>query len=97
MDCIFRWHNTLLVFLPVLPLFLLSLITYKLRDEVFIRWMKFARWWVPMTMFFILIAPGVSGGLAPLDKGRVGFFFSLLFLVISLVLIAWKWFVLRGK
>lgn len=38
----------LFTFAPLAFLFLLSLITYRMKDEVFRAWWRFARWWVPV-------------------------------------------------
>lgn len=75
-----------------LPLFLLSLITFKMRSEVFSAWFKFTRIWVPLSIFLVLISPEYSHGLIPLDKGTVSLAFSALFLVISLFIIFIKFF-----
>lgn len=39
-----------------------SLITYKMRDEIFHTWMRFTYWWVPISVFLILITPESHGG-----------------------------------
>ena len=76
--------NVMVIFYPVFPLFLLSLIAYVLRDEVFRAWIKFVYIWIPMTMFLILIAPEYGNAFMPIVKGTVAAFFSLLFILISL-------------
>lgn len=45
--------------------FLFSLITYKLPDLVFTRWWRFTRWFIPLAMFLVLIAPGGGGDAIP--------------------------------
>jgi hypothetical protein len=50
----------LLYSIPVL--FLLSLITYKMRDEVFHAWWNFARWWVPVIIVATLLLNSASDG-----------------------------------
>lgn len=89
-----RAHDdTLMIFsLTFLPIFLLSLITYKMRDEVYRAWFKFARIWVPLSIFLILISPEYGHSLFPIDKGRVSLTMSVLFLLISLILIVIKYF-----
>ncbi|OGG40588.1 hypothetical protein A2118_03155 [Candidatus Kaiserbacteria bacterium GWA2_50_9] len=83
-------------FFPVIPLFVLSLITYKMRDEVYRAWLRFAQVWVPLSMLFIFLAPEyTSDWMFPVVKGTVAFFSSLLFLIISLIIIAWKYFTTR--
>lgn len=79
-----------------LPLFLLSLVVYKMRDEIFAAWINFAKWWVPLSVLAVFVAPTYSHDwMFPLDKGRVSLGMSILFLLISLILITWKWFTLR--
>ena len=79
-----------------LPFFLLYLITYKLREEIYIAWFRFASWWIPLSMLLTLIAPSQSHDwMFPIDKGRVSFFMSLFFALISLILIVYKFFILK--
>ena len=49
-----------LFFTPAL--LLLSLITYKMRDEVFRAWWRFARWWVPVIIVVTLLLENAGGG-----------------------------------
>lgn len=42
-------------------LFLLSLITYKMRDEVFRAWWSFVRWWVPVIIVTTLLLNSAGG------------------------------------
>ncbi len=79
----------LLIFLTI-PLFILSLITYKMHDEVFRAWWRFARWWVPVIMIvtFLLENAGGGGGWGmnggAFDAFFIGIFY-VIFIVISLV------------
>ena len=75
---------------PFPPLFLFSLITYKMREEVYQAWFRFARWWIPLSVILILITPSESGTWAVpslLDKGMTAFLFSALFALISPLII----------
>lgn len=49
-------------FLPLLPIFFLSLITYRMKDEVFLVWWGFARWWVPVIIAVTLLLENAGGG-----------------------------------
>ena len=53
--------NTISI-LPLLPIFILSLITYKMQDEVFRAWWGFARWWVPVIIAVTLFLQNAGGG-----------------------------------
>ena len=82
--------------IPIVPMtfvipfvFLFSLITYKMRNEVFEYWMKFAKWAIPTTMiisFFIGTIPRGSG----LMSGMVEAFFYLLALGIFCIVSLWR-------
>jgi len=79
--------------LPLLPLFLLSLITYRMRDDVFRAWWGFARWWVLVIVAatFFLENAGGGGGIG--ISGAVSSGFSILilgilyaiFIIVSLI------------
>jgi len=78
---------------PFFPLFLLSLITYFMREEVFRSWVRFAAWWIPISMVLIFITPTENGsfGFPSLTSpGFTAFILSALFLIISLFFILWK-------
>lgn len=81
----------ILIFLPTL---LFSIITYKMREEVFRAWLHFAYWWIPISLVFIYLAGGWSGGgfgiPNVLDQEFVSIIFSALFVIISLIIIAYK-------
>ncbi len=76
--------DTLISFFPVMPLFVLSLIAYSLREETFRAWLKFTYVWIPLTMLLVLTAPEYGNAFLPIEKGTVSFFFSLLYVIISL-------------
>jgi hypothetical protein len=42
--------------------FLISLITYRMKDEVFLAWWRFARWWVPVIMIVTFLLENAGGG-----------------------------------
>ncbi|MDO8492742.1 MAG: hypothetical protein Q7S34_03830 [bacterium] len=87
-----------LMFLPIIPLFLFALITYKMRDEAYHAWLRFSYAWVPLSMLLIFIAPDYSHDwLYPIDKGSIAFVMSAIFCVVSLVIIAVKYISLRKE
>lgn len=49
-------------FAPLLVVFFLSLLTYRLKDEVFSAWWSFARWWVLVIVVVTLFFQNASGG-----------------------------------
>lgn len=92
-SCAFFFDGFAQVFLPIFPAFLFSLITYKMRDEVYRTWFKFARWWIPLSMLVIFLAPEYpSNFMSPIEKGTVALLFSALFVIISTVIVGRKYF-----
>lgn len=87
-DLVYDAIVNLLIFIP---LFLFSLITYKMRDEVYRAWLRFAYVWVPFSIVLIFLSPQYSTDwMYPVEKGTVAFLTSALFATISLILIVWK-------
>lgn len=92
--------------LPILfvffPTFIFSLITYRMREEVFQSWFRFAVWWVPVMVYvtyFMLLHKDEGGGYVG-DMGATAFIFSLLyaiFIIVSLVKIIRARSATRGK
>jgi cytochrome bd-type quinol oxidase subunit 2 len=96
-------YDELSVFLILFsaPVFLLSLILLFLREEIFRSWKHFAYWWLPISAFFIMLAPSTDRGSFDFgmgfDREAVTWFFAVLFFLISLILIIYKSIKLRGK
>lgn len=87
-ECMDIAYNIIINFFPVIPLFIFSLIIYKMREEIFESWWKFAKIWIPLSMLAILVAPSYSHNwIFPIVKGSVALFSSSIFVIISLVLI----------
>lgn len=78
-------------FLFIFPLFFFfSIITYFLREEVFQAWLHFTKWWIPLSIFLVLIMPdGQGGGYMPslIDKQVVAFLTSSIFILNSTIII----------
>src|SRR5258708_3605143 len=73
-QCMDTAAGAILTFLPILAVFAISLVTYKMRGDIYRTWFKTARWYVPIAMLLILITPEYGGGLFnPIQKGSVSF------------------------
>src|SRR3989338_9979434 len=69
------------ILFPLLPVFLFSLITYKLHQEVFDHWMKFALWATPLLMVLtFLINGGGNNGIGV--EGVIGGGFDVMLYMI---------------
>jgi len=82
--------EVIIILAPFIAIFLLSLITYKMRDEIFRAWIKFTYVWVPLTLVLTFLAPEYDSSLLPITKSVVSFGMSFLFLIISLIIIITK-------
>lgn len=87
------------IFIPIfLTSVIFSIITLKLRDEVFRSWMHFAILWIPLSIFMILMAPDHGGGtLYPTAREMLAIICPALFLIISSGIIVYKWYSLKDK
>lgn len=90
-----------LVAATLVPIFLvpLSFLLILFRDEVFRSWLRFVYWWVPLSILFILLDTGGGGGfLFSFDQGEFAALLTIpLFILISLIIIAWKYFAQPAK
>ncbi len=81
-----------------LPLFLLSLITYKMRDEVFESWVSFAKWYVPLLVIMTLLlqdggGSGFAGAVSGWFDAMILGFLYVIFIITSFIKIIgtyWK-------
>jgi hypothetical protein len=88
-DSILGW--LLLYFIFLIPVFIFSLITYKMREEVFRAWWRFALWFVPVIMLvtFLFNSQNRGGGMVATMAGGfdiliIGIFYTI-FVITSLV------------
>ncbi len=71
------------IFLPLLPVFFLSLLTYRMRDEAFRAWWNPARFWMPVIIVATIITSiidsqsGSSIGDFPISIPVLGFLYAL--------------------
>lgn len=83
-------------FMIFLPFAFLSLLTYRMRDEIFRAWTAFAVWWVPLSMFVTFIAPEeIRGSISVPVKWPIAVLCAGVFLLVSLVIILWKHYSLK--
>lgn len=97
-SCPFTLASLEVLLIPFIPLLILSLITFKMREEVYHAWFRFARWWVPLSIVLIFISPEYSADqMFRIEKGSVALLTSVIFIIVSVILIVWKYFAMRGK
>ena len=101
-ECMKQYDNIAVFFQIFIPTISLSIITFFLRDEIFRAWLKFAYWWMPISIFFIFLSANAGGGggwgiPTILDPEFVSFVFSSLFFIISLLIIITRSFSLRNQ
>lgn len=82
----------------IIPTFILCLIAYKMRDEIFRSWAKFASWSVPLSIIAISLSATHSNSYVfSSDRELLTMLLVPLFVLISLAIIVWKWYKLRNK
>lgn len=76
-------------------LLIVSTITLFIKDNIFYSWSKFARIWIPASVFIFLITPEYSNSLLPIEKDTISLSLSFLFIIISIIVIVSKSLSLR--
>lgn len=78
--------------LPFISVFFFSLITFKLKEPTFNLWKNFSMWAIPISLIIITFLPMRTHGLdfVPVVKGTVILFLTILYSIISLILIFYK-------
>lgn len=91
-QCMQIVHFGALTFLPLIAVFVIAVaMSLFSSDRVYQSWFRFARWWIPMSMLAIFIAPKYSGNvLDSIEKGSVALVTSVIFIVVSLIIIGYK-------
>jgi len=85
-DCAELFDNFAETIFISLPLLLFSLITYKMREEVFRSWFRFVCIYIPIAILLIALAPSYTHNwMFPYDKGFAAIFYSAIFIVVSIV------------
>ena len=89
--------NTLLTLLMfAIPIFLFSLLTYFLKEEIFRIWLRFTYWWVPLSFVMVIFSSDHSGGLLGIsDQEIFGILTWGLYIIISLIIVVWKYVATR--
>jgi hypothetical protein len=67
--------------------------------RIFLSWLKFATFAIPLVAIWIFTTPVNTGGwvITPADRGEVAWFAGILFFIGSLIVIGWKWWKLRKE
>lgn len=91
-DCMNIIFNTAMIFFIFPFVFLFSLITYFLKDEIFKTWSKFTYVWIPISIILTLITPSSSGSffVSLWDQQMTALFMSSLYVIISLAVVIFK-------
>lgn len=95
-NCSFITNSAAQVIFPLVLLFLFGLFTCSLRNQIYEAWFRFARWWVPLSMIAIFLAPEYSNDwVLPIEKGGVALVFCGTFVLISTLIITRAFFFKR--
>ena len=99
--CISKWFDIIITFIPILPLFLFSLITFFMREHVFRNWARFALPGVALSMLLTFLTPEPeTGGFGPqivLGKSDTALVTSALFVLISVGIIVGTYIATRSR
>lgn len=82
-----------------IPIFFVSILTYRMREEIFHSWLRFAYWWIPISVLIIFTTPTTdhSWAIGGPTRETMSFVMSGLFLAVSLLIVGIKSLTLRNK
>lgn len=70
---------------------ILSFILRFTSEQTFKSWLRFTKYYLPITAGIIILSPTIDGGITGFDKEFMSWFFSVTFLIVSLIIIFIKW------
>lgn len=107
-SCIFRsqiWSITFKILSPVSIFCLysipLAIVLIFIQKNVFKSWLRFAAWWIPLSILLVAITPETGNQAisysSVINYANTAKFMAILFTIISLGIIGWKTFVSKNK
>lgn len=77
-----------------IPVFIFSLITFFLKDGLYLSWRKFTNYFLIFSVLIILITPTSTHGLdfLPLVKETMTIALTIIYSIVSLILVIYKSF-----
>lgn len=85
------------LFFISLSLVLITLLATFFDDKIYKLWSKFTYAWIPLSLVLIFLIPEYSNTLLPIERDTVSLTMSVLFFIISLAIITFKFLSLRKK
>ena len=80
-----------------LPIFISSCILYFIKDEIFYTWKTFTEKYIIVYLLILIISPSITDAYIPISKETMSLLFSVVYFLLSLILIIYKSIKLRGK
>lgn len=80
-----------------MPIFIFSLVTYYMKDDVFLLWRKFTIQYLVIYLLIIAIAPWQHDPFFPVEKELMVMVLGSIYSLVSIILITYKSFTLRKK
>ncbi len=100
-QCVDNIFNSFVFLETLVPVFIFSLVTFFMRQEIYQTWIKVALGWLVISIILIAVTQDQpAAGFGPqisFGKGDVALLTSALSVIISLAAIAWGWSASRKK
>ena len=95
-SCVVVFNALAEMLLLVFPALFLFFVVYFMRNEIYEAWFLFTRWWIPLSMLSVLVAPEYAHDwMYPIEKGNVAFGMSIIFILVSVLIIIVKFLSLK--
>ena len=92
-DCAHVLANLITVLLPIVPVAFFSVVAYFSRKDIFETWFNFVKWAVPLSIILTVLTPETTGSafLPFYGRGHVALATSIVFVIVSIGIIGWKY------
>ena len=77
-------------------IFILSIVIYFLKEQIFLSWRKFTLWWILISFFFVYISPTQDNFFGNIAEG-LALIFGIGYFFVSTILIIYKSIKLRKQ
>lgn len=84
-------------FFSFIPLFFLSLSTYRMRDEVFRAWSRFVLLWIPLSTVLLYLSPRDADMFTDFSRQSNAWRLTILFALISVLIVTYTWWANRKQ
>ncbi|MDO8579351.1 MAG: hypothetical protein Q7R72_00570 [bacterium] len=79
------------------PIFIVSVIMFSFKEQVFNLWIRFVYFWFPITVLLVMLAPEYDNSLLNIQRDSIALLMASLLLVGTAIIVAYNFFKLSKE